>query len=239
MQVDTKTSFQDTQNPDIPKADSNMSDFIHNAQNFAHNATAEGVDPIGIAEGIKFMYGLTQENIKNHQAMTNTPFQQAQADIAQQGENRLGKGQIVFDPKYGTPINQLPGMGINGLPGSSLGSTPSASPNSYDDRQAPASSSKGKAFDPSAFEKLFQPATSPQPQQNSQGLSDIIQGSTAGGPTSIGGLTVNTPSPTGLTIDSQGGSPMQAPQQSPSWSPQQSPMMQGLSGLISPNWKNT
>jgi hypothetical protein len=171
------------------------------------------------------MYGLTQENIKNQQAMTNTPFQQEQSDIA-------NKGKIIFN-KYGDAMNELPGVGLDGKPGSSGGSYPSSSPATYDDPQQTGSSSNSSSgLDPAAFDQVWKPMSSQSPLN----LSDIIKGSTSGGPTSFSGLTVNAPSPTGLTIDSQGSAPQQT--QNTALNPQQSPMMQGLLGLISPTGKN-
>jgi len=47
-------------------------EFLQQAQTFEKNARAEGVDPLGIAEGIKFMYKMTQEQIKLDQKASST-----------------------------------------------------------------------------------------------------------------------------------------------------------------------
>lgn len=159
--VDTNTAFRDTQNPNIPKADRNMSDFINSAKKFAANAKAEGVDPIGIAEGIKFMYGLTQQNIANEQAMTSTPSQQGSLDLQQQGlelqkkeQERLDKGTWDIDSANGIMVNRLTGETRP------IGGTSGGNPSSYFDGEP------GKTAGASA--------STPAPSQKQSGLGDFI-----------------------------------------------------------------
>jgi len=67
----------------IPNAPTSMDEFNQMAQSFIQKAKAQGIpdDDMGIGNTLKFMYQMTQDNIKQQESQMMTPYQQEQTDL--------------------------------------------------------------------------------------------------------------------------------------------------------------
>lgn len=91
------------------QAPKSMDDFMTQASSFVQKARSQGIDDNKIANTIRFMYGLTQDNIKNTESNAITPYQQAQLDLEQKRLDQSAQGEWAYNSDTGQYYNRLTG----------------------------------------------------------------------------------------------------------------------------------
>jgi hypothetical protein len=103
----------------LSQAPDNMSDFISQAKDFINKAKTQGIDNTGIANTLKFMYDLTQQNIAN----TKGTFAEQSTAGLQKAQENLANAQAGQYQTSTINQNDFPTGSIN-APGTGTQSTP-------------------------------------------------------------------------------------------------------------------
>ena len=178
----------------------NMNDFVSQAQQFIKTAQEKGVDNVGIANTLNFMYDLTQKNIQNTKG---TYAEQSQAGL-QGAQSNLANAQATQYQTASVNPGDIPGLNTTGASNnSSLGSTPSINPldGFASSWNAPAKPSKPSMT--GQLQSIPTQPTSSNPNYPSQGLyqeaADWLGQNVKFGNSDP--LIANTPTQKGLSIE--------------------------------------
>ena len=93
----------------MSKAPQSMDDFMQQATAFVQKGRDRGIDDNKLANTVKFMFQLTQQNISNNESNAITPYQEASLDIENRKLDIAGQGSINYNSDTGEYYNNTPG----------------------------------------------------------------------------------------------------------------------------------